>query len=239
MNSHLELSHQKKCIHQFFREAPAWSVLEAKDERILEKTATCCQYEVGDLLFKEGDPCSGVYFVISGLIGMRKAALDGYSTLLKISRSGDTLGLRALFAEESHRACAKVLKKSLICFVDADTVRSVIQNNVALGNTLLKHTALELGEADERYHEIATRNLRSRLAHLLMLLQDKDSQISKTGILKFELPVSRTDLAAMLGVRRESVSRTIHEFEQEGLVHFSDRNVEIPDQKTLLAEFNP
>jgi CRP-like cAMP-binding protein len=226
-------------MHQFFQEVPQWAALEAKDVRRLEKAVACCQFEVGDVLFKEGDPCSGVHFVKSGLIGLRKSALDGYSTLLKILRAGDSLGIRSLTAEESHRATAKVLKRSLVCFIDAANIRSVIQQNLTLGNNLLKHTAVELGEADERYHEMATRNLRSRLAHLLMLLKDDDVHVGKTGILRFELPVSRTDMAAMLGVRRESVSRTIHEFEQEGLAHFTDRNVEIPDQNCLQAEFQP
>ena len=229
----------KTCMHQFFQEVSEWSALEAKDVRRLEKVVACCQLEVGDVLFEEGDPCLGVHFVKSGLIGLRKSALDGYSTLLRIVRPGDSLGIRSLIAEESHRATAKVLKRSLVCFIDAANIRSVIQQNLTLGNNLLKHTAVELGEADERYHEMATRNLRSRLAHLLMLLNDGDARIGKSGSLKFELPVSRTDMAAMLGVRRESVSRTIHEFEQEGLAHFTDRNVEIPDQKSLQAEFRP
>jgi len=238
VNTHPQQSN-KKCLKQFFRNVPEWSALEATDLQCLERAVNCRIYKVGENIYQEGESASGIHFIKSGLIGIRKAALDGYSTLLKIARKGDALGLRALSAEESHRATAKVLKPGLICFVDAETIRPVIQHNHTLGNSLLKHTAHDLGEADERYHEIATRSLRSRLAHLLLLLQEKDVRTNRTGILKYELPVSRTDLAAMLGVRRESVSRAIHEFEQEGLVHFMDRLVEIPDQKSLLAEFSP
>ena len=42
-----------------------------------------------------------------------------------------------------------------------------------------------------------------------------------------ELPVSRADLAAMLGVRRESLSRAIHELSDEGLVQLIGRHLEL------------
>jgi CRP-like cAMP-binding protein len=41
----------------------------------------------------------------------------------------------------------------------------------------------------------------------------------------------------MLGVRRESVSRVIHELEKEGVTHFTDRHVEVSDPEHLINEF--
>ena len=51
-----------------------------------------------------------------------------------------------------------------------------------------------------------------------------------------KLPMSRGDLAAMLGIRPESISRTIRVFQEEGVAHFTQREVYVPHIDKLLSE---
>jgi len=226
-----------KTIHARFRDAPEWCALSDVDLKTVEAAVICRSYEAGDVVFNENDPCKGVYFITTGLVGVRKAGLDGESTLIKVAYPNDTLGYRPLLAGEPHRATAEVLKSGLICFINAATVLPMIQRNPALGLNFLQRAARELGDAEERFHKTVTLSLRARFAHLLMLWKDKCGQSSANGKMVLDLPVSRGDLADMLGVRRESVSRVIHELEKEGVTHFKDRRVEIDNATTLLDEF--
>ena len=225
------------CIDAQFMSSPEWSALEPPETLILEKAVVCRKHELGDVIFYEGDACIGTYFIKSGLVGIRKADMDGDSTLLKIAQPGDTLGYRPLLAEQNHRASAEVLKPCHICFIDRSTVRTLMASSPTLGLKFLKRAAVELGEAEERFHESVTLSVRARFAHLLIALQQKYGHAGEDGSLVLELPVSRADLAAMLGVRRESVSRVIHELETEGLTHFIDRHVQMPDLDSLMDEF--
>jgi len=225
------------CIDNQFMASSEWSALKDSEAQILEKAVVCRKHELGDVVFYEGDACSGTYFIKSGLVGIRKADMDGDSTLLKIAQPGDTLGYRPLLSEQNHRASAEVLKPSHICFIDKATVHKLMKSNPTLGLNFLKRSAIELGEAEERFHESVTLSVRARFAHLLIALQEKYGHASNDGSLVLELPVSRADLAAMLGVRRESVSRVIHELETEGLTHFIDRSVRVPDLDSLMEEF--
>lgn len=225
------------CINSQFREAPEWCVLSEVDLKAVEAVAICRAYDVGDVIFNENDPCRGVYFVTSGLVGIRKAGLDGDSTLLKIAYPNETLGYRPLLAGQNHRATAEILKPGVICFIKAATVLPMIEHNPALGLNFLQRATRELGDAEERFHKTVTLTLRARFAHLLMLWKDRCGCVSDNGKFILELPVSRGDLAAMLGVRRESVSRVIHELEQEGVTHFTDRHVEVTNAEHLIDEF--
>lgn len=222
--------------HQL-RHAPEWCVLNQVDLEKVESTAICKEYETGDIIFHEGDPCQGVYFITSGLVGIRKAGLDGESTLLKLAYPNDTMGYRPLLANETHRATAELLKPGVICFVSSNVVLPLIRQNPALGLNFLQRASKELGDAEERFHKTVTLTLRARFAHLLMLWKDKCGRSSDGGKFILELPVSRGDLAAMLGVRRESVSRVISELEKEGVTHFTDRFVEVNDAENLMDEF--
>jgi len=227
----------KGCIDEQFLQSPEWRGLSAREIEILEKSVVHRSHELGDVIFYEGDECAGTYFIKSGLVGIRKADIDGDSTLLKIARPGDTLGYRPLLADQKHLASAEVLKPCEICFINRTTVMALMHSNPTLGLNFLKRAARELGEAEERFHESVTLSVRARFAHLLIGLYEKYGTVGEDGSMLLELPVSRADLAAMLGVRRESVSRVIHELETEGLTHFIDRRVHVADLDSLMDEF--
>lgn len=221
-----------------FRHSPEWCALHEVDLRIVEEKTIRSHYDTGDVIFYEGDEVQGVYYVESGLVGVRKADPEGNSTLLKVAQPGDTLGYRPLVAKQRHRASGEVLKPSVICFIDAKTVRKVIQDTPALGLNFLARAAAELGDAEEKFHESVTLSIRARFAHLLITLQHKFGKVESDGTLHFTLPLSRSDLAAMLGVRRESISRIIHDLDQLGITRFSERKVEVPDPDSLMKEFH-
>ncbi len=60
--------------------------------------------------------------------------------------------------------------------------------------------------------------------------------VSRDGMVKLVLPLSRIDLAAMVGARPESISRTIRKIEEDGIAEFSGRMVTIPEIGRLHEE---
>jgi len=214
-----------------------WCALNDVDVTATEEAAICSNYETGDVIFYEGDDVKGVYFVKAGLVGVRKADLEGNSTLLKLAEPGDTLGYRPLAADQPHRASAEAVNPSIICFIDKATVRQMIGENPALGLNFLKRAAKELGDAEEKFHESVTLSTRARFAHLLIVMQDRFGHATEDGSLQLTSPLSRSDMAAMLGVRPESVSRVIHELEGTGITHFAEREVTIRDPNSLMDVF--
>jgi CRP/FNR family transcriptional regulator len=69
-----------------------------------------------------------------------------------------------------------------------------------------------------------------------MVMRDRCGKLEGTGKLLLELPVSRKDLAAMLGVRRESVSRMLQKLEKEGITHTANRHFEVEAPNKLFSE---
>ena len=58
------------------------------------------------------------------------------------------------------------------------------------------------------------------------------------GVLTLQLPLSRKDVAAVLGARRESIARAIRALEDDGVATFRGRAVRVPDLDTLLDEID-
>jgi CRP/FNR family transcriptional regulator len=82
----------------------------------------------------------------------------------------------------------------------------------------------------------ATLSNRHQLVHLLLALVRRHGQRRPDGSQTIDLPVSRRDLASMIGARHETISRIIGRLETDGMAHFSGRQVTIPCVEALAGE---
>jgi len=218
------------------RRRSEWSILTEDEYSILNEVKICREYLQKEIIFSEGEQCQGVYCVESGLVGVRKTAPDGDSVLVRLAFPGETLGYRPCLAEEPHRGIGEALESSIICFIESSVVHYLINRNPALGLRFLKRAAQSMGEAEEKYFENVTLNVRTRFSHLLVILMNRYGRNNGGGEIIFEIPLARQDLAALIGTRPESLSRIIRGMEEDGIASFSGRTVRVPDRDILLDE---
>ena len=111
-------------------------------------------------------------------------------------------------------------------------------SNPQLGMRFLERTVKALGEVEERFFEVAAQSVRIRLVHLLILLRDKCGRLNSDGTLVLNLPLTRQDLASMIGARPESVSRAFLELKKEGLAESSGREIHVARFDRLIEELH-
>jgi CRP-like cAMP-binding protein len=230
---------RKDCFTCQSRDRAEWCALNDDELRLLDKAKVVREYRPGEVIYHQGDPCRGIHCFEAGLVGIRKIDADGNSILLGLAYPGDTLGYRSFLVGEDHGASAEALKPSTICFVNSATVRTLLKHNPALGLQFLQTVARDLGAAEERILQSVTLSVRARFAHLLLVLKDRYATSGKDGTFELELPLARQDLAAMIGIRPETMSRAIKQLEEDGIAYFSGRSVQVPDVKRLLREIEP
>lgn len=216
-----------QCINNKIRKNTVWASLTDEEVDLFNKMVVCREYIPGEMIFMEGDPCKGLYFVESGLVGVRKIDVDGNSTLVRLASKGDTLGYRPFLAKQSHRASTDVIEDAKVCFINADTVRKVLQNNHELGEQFLERTAKALGDIEDRLYEMTSLNVDTRFVHLLILYHDQWGRHLDDGSVNITLPITRDDLASMIGAHPDSVTRAIRNLETKGLVHVEGRLIHI------------
>ena len=215
-----------------------WRTLNGDQIDLFNAAVICRSYKAGETVFMQDDPCKGLYIIESGMIAVRKMDSDGRTAVIRLGYPGDSLGYRPLLAKENHRASAEVTKDSRVCFVDAKATWELISKNPDLGLRFLERTAKALGEVESRFFEVAALSVRVRLVHLLILLRDKCGRFSTDGTLILELPLTRQDMASMIGARPESVSRAFHELKEDGLAQSSGRQVHVTEYARLIEELH-
>lgn len=226
------------CLNARLRTMNEWDELTADEIDLFNRNVVCRTYEAGRDIFVQGDRCKGLYLVEFGLVAVRKIDDLGQSAIVRLAHQGDTLGYRPLLAKENHRATAEVIKDARICFVDAQTMHRFLLSNPKLGLRFLEHTARAFGEAEERLFQIAALSVRTRIIHLLILFRDIYGSTTVDGKLLLKLPMTWRALAEMIGARPESVSRTLRDIQDEGLINLSGRTVRINRVESLIGELH-
>lgn len=226
----------RNCFTCQTRDRTEWCALNEDDLRLLNQGKVSRDYLPGDVIFREGDPCTGIYCLEAGLVGVRKLDAAGNEILLRLVEPGDTIGYRAFLVGAGHRNSAEAIDSSVVCFIGARTVHGLLEHNPFLGLQFLKHAARDLAGIEEKILQATTQPVRARFAHLMLVLKDRYGSVGDNGDMTLELPMSRKDLAAMLGVRPESLSRIVREFQDEDVARFAKRQVYVPHIDSLLDE---
>ena len=226
------------CLNARILARTEWEALTPDDIDLFNRKVVCRTYEAGSVVFGQGDQCRGLYLVERGLVAVRKVDGQGQSAIVRLAPQGHSLGYRPLLAKEDHRATAEVINDSRICFVDAATMHCLLLNNPNLGMRFLELTAQTLGGAEARLFQVAALSVRTRIVHILILLRDHYGKLAEDGALLLDLPMSRRDLADMIGARSESVSRNMRDLMNDGLISLSGRTVRIDRPDRLVEELH-
>lgn len=224
------------CFSCQSRERSEWCSLVDDDLKLLNEHKICNVYDSGQVLFYEGNPCLGIYCIEAGSVALRKGDGRGNSTVIGLFGPGQTLGYTAYFSGTAFSATGVTLEPTRVCFIDKAAVRTLLQRNPLLGLRFLKSFAQRLNEAEQERVLALSLPLRSRMAHLLLVLKDRSSTVDDDGNIIIDLPLSRQDMASMLGSRPESISRTIRQFQDQGVAIFHAHDVVIPDLDALIDE---
>ena len=158
----------------------------------------------------------GIHCVHEGKIKITQLGGDNKEHITQLVRPGELIGWRALLAGGTHSSSAVALDDCTVCFLPRVEFVSLIQANKQFSNNLLHLMASIIGMAENKLLELAYKPVRERLAGALVLLQQTYGSLEATE--PFSIALAREDVAALVGTAKETVSRLLTEFKEEGLI---------------------
>lgn len=184
----------------------------------------------GEVIIKEGDPVSGVYFVTSGNVKVHKQWGDK-ELILRFANDGAIIGHRGISSSIStYPISATALETTKLCFVNIDFFKTTIKVNQEFAYGLLMFYADELHASEKKMRNLALMSVKGRLAVAILGLRDQFG-LDAEGFLN--LALSRQDLAAFTGATYETVFRTMNELLAEKLIVVSGKQIGILNEAGL------
>ena len=185
----------------------------------------------GELIFKEGDPVTGIYFVYSGTVKVYKKWDNEKELILRFVKDGAILGHRGLGKHSRYPISAAALEPSVICYMDIEFFEATLKVNSNFTYRLLMFFADELQESEKRMRNLAHMPVKGRVAESLIALKNQFGT-TPDGTINIELMWQ--DMASFAGATYETVFRVVSELSKDGLLAIKGKKIRISNLEKLM-----
>ena len=205
----------------------------ATSDNAARMPVTLRKVHAGESLVHEGAPAEALFFVCAGTFKVFRTDEDGYEQVLAFAGRREVLAFDALCVDV-HPTAATALEDSTVFVIHKTELPAFSQAVPAFGRALQRAGSLALTRTNELVDVMAAVASEVRLARFL-LQHSRQMAANGQSPRRFLLRMGRRDIASMLGVAHETVSRSFTALAMSCLIHVSDRDVEILDMDGLKA----
>jgi len=182
----------------------------------------------GEEIFAEGEDAETVYQVLSGTVRTYRLLGDGRRHVCDFHVPGDVLGLEATNA---YCCSAEGMTDVVLHAIPLRTLRRLSADDAALGQQLLSLAAGGLQRSQNHASMLARLGATERVAAFLCDFARRFDAIDE-----LTLPMTRQDIADYLGLTIHTVSRTLSQLQEQGLIDArASRRVRLRRQADLLG----
>ena len=186
----------------------------------------------GTELLRQGTPADDVYLIHEGVVKLVWADSKGRQTIVGLRFCRSFLGTSAVIASDVCPTDVVTVTRCVIERVPADKFLDRLHEDSELSWKIQQIHSRELYEQLNWLGELACSPARSRVANLLRRLA-VSSEPNGLNEARVHLPLKRKEIAELIAITPEHLSRLLHEFSKEGYIDFRDGWIVVPDPQAL------
>src|SRR5512138_13428 len=187
------------------------------------------EYQRGDVLFWEDDPCDGLYVIDSGSAKIYRLSPQGRQYIVRILQEGDTFAEVPAFDGGMNPVNVDALEICRVWVIDSEKLRALVAAHPVFAQKVLANFGQMMRNLVRMVSEMAFYQVTHRLARLISEFPAEEPRPHWT----------QEQLAAQLGTVREVVARSLKELERSGAIRIEDRRIHIADDSVLRQWTNP
>jgi len=181
----------------------------------------------GNPLFYQGDPCTGFYLVLSGGIRLAFTSPDGREHTAKIAGPGDHFAEAVMFLAQPFPLNASAMEDAEVLLIGKEAVDTCLKQNPEFSRILIANLSVQLHQFANKIATLTLHNATQRVIGYLLRYIEKGER-TEYGV-HFKLPASKHVIASHLNISPETLSRTLRQLEDMGLMSVNGRRISIPD----------
>ena len=178
------------------------------------------------IIYLAGDEPTRLYFVQRGRVKTVKTTESGKELILQLHGPGEFFGYLPLLRHTRHPESAVAVDETELLYVPAEEFMALQQRDAVVSRQLVQLLAGQVSGQAEHLLALAYSSIRRRVADALVQLHEQAGPAAA-------IQLSRDDMAAMVGTAPESLSRTLTEFRQSGLIELSPNTIRVLQPDTL------
>lgn len=210
-------------------EAKLSSTLEAGQVCDIRGLLNHHEYQPHQILFREGDASGNIHIVREGQLKLTTTDAEGNEQIVGIGLNGHMVGFYNV-DEDHYSYTAEALTHVKTCQIKHKNMLKILAENPVVSNRMIALLNDELGQAQLLIRLLGKKSSHEKVAlFILSLLPDKHD----ANTISMPLPLSRRELAQLLGLTIETVSRIMSDLKRKNILNAPRGRIEILDIKNL------
>ena len=189
---------------------PIFQNLSELEKLEISKIANHKHFEKGEIIYHQGSSTQDLYIVHTGNVKVSRISRDGKEQFIRNIPAGDFTGELALILGDIHQDFATVTEPTQICMLDGASFKELLERYPDISLKLLKEMSVRLKESEDTIEELGILDVESRIIKKLLELSAQTNTIN--------LPYSKRDLASLLGITSETLSRKLTQLQTLGYI---------------------
>lgn len=185
----------------------------------------------GEHLYHTGDPFRSLYALRTGFFKTQLISENGQEHVTGFHMSGELLGLDAI-CNDNHCCTAIALEDSEICEIPFPALESLCREIPALQKQFHKIMSREISRDQTLMILLSSMSADERLAVFLLNLSQRFAARGYSPS-EFQLRMTRGEIGSYLGLKLETVSRTLSKFQEDGIVSVQNKRLTLNDLTRL------
>ena len=192
-------------------------------------TKTERNFKKGETIIHEGDQITSFLYIQKGLVKLHRHTADStYDQIISIALPFDLISILSVFSDTRYNLSITAIEDTVVSEFDLNRIKDLVRTNGEFALDLLARISRTTDNILRRNNDINSKNLRGRIAYILLFFAN---DIYKNRF--FELPISRKEIAELIGMTTENVIRILSEFRKEHIIRINGKEIEIEDADKL------
>ncbi len=208
--------------------APCFAYLAENEVEFIRKSKAMVAFRKGENLCKQGAFASYILFIIDGIV---KQYIEGDITKshnLRIYKSGEFVGLSAIYNENIFNYSASALTDTKAYLIEKEIMLHVLESNALFASKIMKNYCRQNNFLFTALQNLIYKQMNGRMADALLYIAGENYKNESV----FPL-LSRKDIAEFAGTSTESAVKILKAFEKEGIIKLEEKEVIILQKEKL------
>ena len=169
----------------------------------------------------EDNPSQNIYIAKTGKFKSYKLLDSGKQQIIRVNERGDILNLNSLY-EPYYTESVDAITEAETCTIHKVAFESFLEQKPNVSMLLIKLLTKELSSAHEMIRDLGQKNARARVAGYLMSCIDIREHENRS--VAVPVPLSRVEIANMIGVTQETLTRLLGKLKQEKIIDIDENH---------------
>lgn len=179
------------------------------------------KFQAGTVLFRENDPGSVFYIIISGSVKIYTSNAAGEEKILTIVNAGESFGELALIDQGTRSASAQTLDECEMYCLRRDHFMTLLRANFDITQGILVELCARLRETNQHVHDLTFLDERTRIVKSIIQMASRHGR--RDGhLIYFQVALNQSELAQLAGVKPDQLNQVIQEFQRRSILRFTD-----------------